>query len=66
VARSGNPLDGRKVPVSVSAAGVELIDTERQARQEWLQRRLSALNRNERATLVRAIDRMSAIVDESV
>lgn len=66
VARSGNPLDGRQVLVSVSAAGVEVIEMERRARQEWLLRRLSAFNRDERAILLRAIDLMSALVDESV
>ena len=51
--------------VSVSDAGVILIEAERRASQEWLLRRLSALNRDERATLLRAADLMSAIVDES-
>lgn len=65
VARTADPLDGRQVLVSVSAAGVDLIEAERRASQEWLLRRLSALNRDERATLLRAADLMSAIVDES-
>jgi DNA-binding MarR family transcriptional regulator len=65
VARTADPLDGRQVLVSVSAAGMDLIEDERRASQEWLLRRLSALNRDERATLLRAADLMSAIVDES-
>ena len=65
VARTADPLDGRQVLVSVLDAGVDLIEAERRASQEWLLRRLSTLNRDERATLLRAADLMSAIVDES-
>ena len=65
VARTADPLDRRQVLVSVLDAGVDLIEAERRASQEWLLRRLSTLNRDERATLLRAADLMSAIVDES-
>jgi len=65
VHRSAHPVDGRQVLVSVSEAGECLIEAERRASQEWLQRRLSELNRDERATLLRAADLMSALVDES-
>ncbi|MBI3213336.1 MAG: MarR family transcriptional regulator [Mycobacterium sp.] len=66
VERSAHPVDGRQVVVSVSDAGLGLIEAERRASQEWLRRRLSELNRDERATLLRAADLMSALVDESV
>ncbi|MET0699139.1 MAG: MarR family transcriptional regulator [Mycobacterium sp.] len=65
VARTAHPVDGRQVLVSVSDAGVDLVDTERRASQEWLRRRLAQLNNEERATLLRAADLMSSIVDES-
>lgn len=65
VARTADPLDGRQVLISVSDAGVDLIDAERRASQEWLLRRLSMLNRDERATLLRAVDLISALVNES-
>lgn len=65
VARTAHPVDGRQVLVSVSDAGVDLVESERRASQEWLRRRLAALNHDERATLLRAADLMSAIVDES-
>ena len=65
VARSAHPVDGRQVLVSVSDAGVHLVESERRASQEWLRRRLAALNQEERATLLRAADLMSAIVNES-
>jgi DNA-binding MarR family transcriptional regulator len=65
VARTSHPVDGRQVLVSVSDAGVNLVESERRASQEWLRRRLAALNHDERATLLRAADLMSSIVDES-
>lgn len=65
VARTAHPVDGRQVLVSVSDAGVDLVDSERRASQEWLRRRLAELNQDERATLLRAADLMSSIVDES-
>ena len=51
--------------MSVSRAATELIEAERRASQEWLQRRLSQFNAEQRKTLLRAADLMSAIVDES-
>ncbi len=65
VVRSADPMDRRQVLVSVADAGVELVDAERRASQEWLDRRLSALGREERATLLRAAGLMSALIDES-
>jgi DNA-binding MarR family transcriptional regulator len=65
VARTAHPVDGRQVLVSVSDAGVDLVDSERRASQEWLRHRLAALNNDDRATLLRAADLMSSIVDES-
>jgi DNA-binding MarR family transcriptional regulator len=65
VVRTPHPVDGRQVLVSASDSGVELLEAERRASQEWLQRRLATLNVDERATLLRAADLMSALVDES-
>jgi DNA-binding MarR family transcriptional regulator len=65
VARTAHPADGRQVLVSVSDAGASLVESERRASQEWLRRRLASLNQDERATLLRAADLMSTIVDES-
>lgn len=64
VDRSAHPDDGRQVLVSVSAAGVDLIEAERRASREWLTQRLAALTAAERATLLAAADLMLAIVDE--
>ncbi len=65
VERTAHPDDGRQVLVSVSQHGVELIDAERRASQEWLRERLDRLDPGQRETLLRAADLMSAIVDES-
>lgn len=65
VARTAHPADGRQVLVSVSPEGVELIEAERRASQDWLLARLSRLDDDQRKTLLRAADLMSAIVDES-
>ncbi len=65
VARTAHPVDGRQVLVSVSDAGVDLVESERRASQEWLHRKLSELGHDEQVTLKRAADLMSSIVDES-
>jgi DNA-binding MarR family transcriptional regulator len=64
VDRAAHPDDGRQVLVSVSPSGQELIDVERRASQEWLQRRLAKLEPEQRQTLLEAADLMSAIVDD--
>jgi DNA-binding MarR family transcriptional regulator len=66
VARTAHPADGRQVLVSVSDAGVHLIEAERRASQEWLRERLAELGPEQRETLEKAADLMSALVDESV
>jgi DNA-binding MarR family transcriptional regulator len=65
VARSAHPDDRRQVVVSVSPAGVELLNAERRASQEWLTQRLEQLDSEQREALLTAADLMSAIVDES-
>ncbi|CAJ1579936.1 MarR family transcriptional regulator [[Mycobacterium] wendilense] len=65
VVRTPHPIDRRQVLVSVSDTGVELVETERRESQAWLQRRLGALDSDERAVLLRAAKLMSSIVDET-
>jgi DNA-binding MarR family transcriptional regulator len=66
VARAAHPADGRQVLVSVSDAGINLIEAERRASQEWLRSRLARLNEEERATLTAAADLIAALVDVGV
>jgi DNA-binding MarR family transcriptional regulator len=65
VDRVAHPDDGRQVLVSVSAAGNDLIEAERQASQEWLTQRLETLGVGERDTLRVAADLILALVNES-
>ena len=65
VDRVAHPDDGRQVLVSVSDAGAELLEAERQASQEWLAQRLESLAGDERDTLRVAATLILAIVDES-
>src|SRR5271166_6750863 len=65
VDRVAHPDDGRQVLVSVSDAGVHLVESERRASQEWLAQRLDTLGGAERDTLREAADLILALVDES-
>jgi hypothetical protein len=65
VDRVAHPDDGRQVLVSVSEAGAELMEAERQASQEWLTQRLETLGVADRDTLRVAADLILALVDES-
>ncbi|KUI23968.1 MarR family transcriptional regulator [Mycobacterium sp. IS-1742] len=65
VSRDAHPVDGRQVLVSVSKAGADLVEAEKRASQEWLQRRLGQLEPEQRRTLLMAADLMSAMVEES-
>jgi DNA-binding MarR family transcriptional regulator len=60
-----HPVDGRQVLVSVSESGAELVKANRRARQEWLAKRLSTLDTEQRDILRSAADLMLALVDES-
>ncbi|OBF57174.1 MarR family winged helix-turn-helix transcriptional regulator [Mycolicibacterium monacense] len=65
VSRNAHPVDGRQVLVSVSPAGSDLVEAEKRASQEWLQRRLASLEPEQRKTLLMAADLMSAMVEAS-
>jgi DNA-binding MarR family transcriptional regulator len=65
VDRVAHPDDGRQVLVSVSDAGADLLEAERQASQEWLAQRLESLASDQRDTLRDAATLILAIVDES-
>ncbi|CKI36366.1 MarR family winged helix-turn-helix transcriptional regulator [Mycolicibacterium smegmatis] len=66
VVRTAHPADGRQVMVSASAEGVELVEAEQRASQEWLLTQLGKLDADQRQTLIAAADLMSAMVDEKV
>jgi DNA-binding MarR family transcriptional regulator len=64
VARTAHPGDGRQVLVSVSAAGVALLEAERRARLYWGAQRLARLTPEQHRILLAAADLMTAMVDE--
>jgi DNA-binding MarR family transcriptional regulator len=49
--RSAHPVDRRQTIIALSAAGRDLLRSERRARDAWLARRLSQLTPDERARL---------------
>ncbi|GAY14419.1 MarR family winged helix-turn-helix transcriptional regulator [Mycobacterium sp. shizuoka-1] len=64
VVRMSHPADGRQILIAVSEAGARLVDSEREASQEWLRGRLATLDREDRGILLRAADLMTVLVDE--
>lgn len=66
VVRTAHPGDGRQVLVSAAQAGLDLIDDERRASQEWLRMRLDGLDDEARKTLMVATELLTAMVDENV
>jgi DNA-binding MarR family transcriptional regulator len=65
VDRTAHPADGRQVVVSVSKTGASLVEAERRASQEWLEKRLARLDPDERETLLHAADLMTELVTDS-
>ncbi|HJQ41818.1 MAG TPA: MarR family transcriptional regulator [Jatrophihabitantaceae bacterium] len=51
VRRDAAPNDRRQAIVSITPAGVELLDEERRSRDAWLSQQLAKLTPDERATL---------------
>jgi len=62
VRREVDPADRRCAILAITAAGEELLDSERRSRDAWLARRLATLTPEERAVLRRAapiLDRLA-------
>lgn len=51
VTRETHPSDKRQVIITLTQAGLDLLDSERRERDAWLSRRLSQLTEEERALL---------------
>ncbi|KIQ18859.1 MarR family transcriptional regulator [Rhodococcus sp. Leaf7] len=65
VERMPHPTDGRQIIVSLSEAGRKVVEDEVNAREMWLTEQLRGLDAEQLATMRRAVDIMSAIVNES-
>jgi DNA-binding MarR family transcriptional regulator len=64
VRRDAHPGDRRQAIMSITAAGVALLDSERRSRDAWLSQRLAQLTPDERAALrnvVPVLDKLAAL-----
>ncbi|MPV48571.1 MULTISPECIES: MarR family winged helix-turn-helix transcriptional regulator [unclassified Pseudactinotalea] len=61
--RATHPTDGRQVVISLSPAGEEYIRETRRRRDQWLQRRLASLTRDQRAILAQAESILREVID---
>ncbi len=61
--RVPHPTDGRQIVVSLSEAGVEYIRETRRRRDQWLQRRLASLTRDQRRILSQAEEILREVID---
>lgn len=62
--RGTHPVDGRKAPISLTAAGREVLEQERVRRADWLAQAMEdALTPAERETLASAVELVRRLVD---
>jgi DNA-binding MarR family transcriptional regulator len=64
VVRAAHPDDGRQILVAASPAGVELVERERRASQDWLRKRLATLGPEGHDILLQTAGLMTVLVDE--
>ena len=64
VRRDVHPSDKRQAIIAITDAGVELLDSERRSRDQWLTRRLSALTADERALLQRVVPILDKLAEQ--
>lgn len=65
LSRTEHPADGRQVLVAVTGAGTDVVIQTRRRRDEWLTRRLAALDPAEREVLARATEILRRVVAPS-
>jgi DNA-binding MarR family transcriptional regulator len=63
VERIPHPTDGRQVNIQLTARGISIRDSEKEAKQAWLNDALSTLSKEERDTLFAAGKIMKRLVD---
>lgn len=64
VRRDVHPSDKRQAIIAITDAGVELLDSERRSRDQWLTKRLSALTADERALLQRVVPILDKLAEQ--
>ncbi|MEE4025621.1 MarR family transcriptional regulator [Gordonia sp. PKS22-38] len=65
VKREPHPTDGRQAIVTLSDKGIDVVNAERDAREEWLSARLDELSPDERATLAAVVPIVNKIINGS-
>ncbi|MEV4457391.1 MarR family transcriptional regulator [Microbispora sp. NPDC049633] len=64
--RGTHPVDGRKAPVSLTAAGLATLEEVRDRRADWLAEAIEdTLSSSERETLASAVDLVRRLVDRA-
>jgi DNA-binding MarR family transcriptional regulator len=64
VRRDVHPTDRRQAIIGITAAGEELLDSERRSRDAWLARRLAVLTAEERASLERVVPILDKLAEQ--
>lgn len=63
VERTPHPTDGRQVTISLTARGVVLRKTAKDARRTWLAQAVARLDRKDQATLFAAVEVVNRLVE---
>src|SRR3954454_17014030 len=64
VRRDVHPTDRRQAIIGITAAGEELLDSERRSRDAWLARRLAVLTAEERALLLKVVPILDKLAEQ--
>ncbi|HEV7205916.1 MAG TPA: MarR family transcriptional regulator [Jatrophihabitans sp.] len=64
VRRDVHPSDKRQAIIAITEAGLELLDSERRSRDQWLTKRLAALTADERALLQRVVPILDKLAEQ--
>jgi DNA-binding MarR family transcriptional regulator len=64
VRRDAHPTDRRQAIIAITPAGATLLESERQARDTWLARRLAVLTAEERAQLLAVVPILDKLAEQ--
>lgn len=64
VRREVHPTDRRQAVIQITAAGEELLDSERRSRDAWLSKQLATLSAEDRALVQRVIPIMEKLAEQ--
>jgi DNA-binding MarR family transcriptional regulator len=64
VQRTAHPSDKRQAIISVTQAGIDLLESERRSRNAWLSQRLAGLSPDERALLRNVVPVLDKLAEQ--